>query len=615
MKYSLSYLCLCLFFSLTITAQPNIQRIEPPNWWVGMQSSSLQLMVYGNGINGLLPEIDYEGVKIDKVIQVKNKNYLFIDLEIADYTEPGTFTILFKKDDETVLTQDYTLNARTRSAENIVGFDNTDVLYLITPDRFANSIPENDEVANLREKPDRNFKGGRHGGDIQGIIDRLDYISDLGFTAIWLNPLLENDMQQYSYHGYSTTDFYRVDPRFGTNEDYLRLAEIAREKGIKIIMDMIVNHCGSYHWWMKDLPMKDWINQWEDYTQTNHRKSLLQDPYASKIDQKIFTDGWFVPTMPDLNQNNELMGTYLIQNSIWWIEFLGLAGIRMDTYPYPDMDYMTQWTKKVMEEYPNFNVVGEEWYDYPTTVAYWQQGKENPNGYTSYLKSLMDFPVQSAMANALVAEESFGNGWIDLYEMIAQDFVYADPYDLVVFPDNHDMSRIFSQVNEDYGLYQLALAFVLTTRGIPQLYYGTEILMKNPGTTDHGIIRSDFPGGWADDSTNGFTGEGLTDVQKQAKAFLRQLLHWRKNASAIHYGKLTHFIPQDGVYVFFRYDDNQKVMVALNKNESSTPLSLDRFQEMLKGTTQGKNILTDETITLGQAINLPAKGPLILELY
>ncbi len=602
------------FLTLLLQAQNRIERIEPPNWWAGMQEPTLQLMLYGESIGGFTPEIDYPGLLISKVIKVPNANYLFIDLKMEPTIAPGTFTINFKEGNTVVEAHSYELRAREENAALREGFNNADVMYLITPDRFANGNPLNDELPELQEKLNRQFKGGRHGGDLQGIIDHLDYIVDLGFNAIWLNPVLENDMTEYSYHGYSTTDFYQVDPRFGTNEDYKKLADLARSKDVKLIMDMIVNHCGLEHWWMKDLPTEDWINQWDEYTQTNHRKSVLQDPYVSEIDHKVFTDGWFVPTMPDLNQRNELLGNYLIQNGIWWIEFLGLAGIRMDTYPYPDMDYMTEWTRRVMEEYPHFNVVGEEWYDVPTIVSYWQKDKENPNDYTSFLKSLMDFPVQKAMVDALVAEESFSTGWIDLYEMLAQDFLYPDPSELVVFPDNHDMSRVFTQLNEDYGLFQLAIAFVLTTRGVPQIYYGTEILMKNPGTSDHGIIRSDFPGGWEGDQVNAFTGKGLTNQQKEAQTFTKKLLQWRKNAPVIHHGKLTHFLPQNGVYVYFRYDDTDKVMVILNKNENEVALELERFAEMLEGVASGKNVLSGKVVEITTTVKVPGKSPLILDL-
>ena len=606
-------LLLC-FLTHFIFAQNTIERVEPPQWWVGMKSKKLQLLIHGENIHHLDPKINYTGVAIERVIKVQSPNYLFLDLLIAADTKAGQFNIDFLKEGQKVTSHSYTLLNRAKDAAQLQGFDNKDVLYLITPDRFVNGDTNNDNIEGLREKMDRSNKGGRHGGDLQGIQQSLDYISDMGYTAIWLNPVLENDMTIYSYHGYSITDFYKVDPRYGSNEQYLELAQTARSKGIKLIMDMIVNHCGSEHWWMNDWPTKDWINKWPEYTETNHRKSVLQDPYAAKSDLKVFTDGWFVPTMPDLNQRNELMGTYLIQNSIWWIEYLGLAGIRMDTYPYPDMYFMSEWTRRVMEEYPNFNVVGEEWYESPTIVAYWQRGKENANGYTSELKSLMDFPVQMALSRALNEEESWKSGWITLYEMLAQDFLYANANDLVVFPDNHDMSRIFTQVNEDEQLFQLALSFFLTTRGVPQLYYGTEILMTNPGTTDHGIIRSDFPGGWANDQNNAFTNQGLSERQKKAKAFVRKLLRWRQTASAVHYGTLTHFIPKDGVYVYFRMDEQQKVMVILNKNEQPYTLNLDRFAEQLNGKSMGVDVISNQAYTLKTELNLPIKSALILEL-
>ncbi|MFT7606218.1 MAG: glycosidase, partial [Saprospiraceae bacterium] len=525
-----------ILFSLSIIAQSTIDRIEPPNWWADMNNPEVQLLLHGKDIGDLNPKIDYEGVSIRQVIKVENPNYLFVDLNISKAAKSGNIVIQFQEKGKTILTENWELQAREKVEADRTTFDQSDVLYLITPDRFANGDPANDAVSGMREKPDRSNKGGRHGGDIEGIRQHLDYVADLGFTAIWVNPVLENDMAVYSYHGYSTTDFYKVDPRFGTNEAYKSLVKEAESKGIKFIMDMIVNHCGSYHWWMEDLPCSDWINQWPEYTNTNHRKATVQDPYSSKIDKKLFTDGWFVPTMPDLNQRNPLMANYLTQNAIWWIEYLGLAGIRMDTYPYPDMEYMTEWTRRVEEEYPNYNVVGEEWNINPTIVAYWQRGKTNANGYTSYLRSLMDFPLQSAMVKALNSDESWGKGLMNLYELLAQDFVYAAPEELVVFPDNHDMSRIFTQLNEDYDKLKNAIAYILTVRGVPQFYYGTEILMTNPGTGDHGIIRSDFPGGWEGDTINAFNNIGLTTQQMDAHAFFKKLLNWRKTATVVHHG-------------------------------------------------------------------------------
>ena len=599
---------------VSVNAQTKIDHIEPPNWWVGMNNPNVQLLIHGKDIGYLHPIINYDDVEIKQVIKVENPNYLFLDLHIGADAKAGKLAIDFLEKGKKVLTQNWELETRESDVTSRETFDQSDVLYLITPDRFINGKPENDMVKGMREKPNRTNKGGRHGGDIEGLRKSLDYISDLGFTAIWVNTVLENDMVEYSYHGYSTTDFYKVDPRFGTNEDYKQLAKEARSKGVKLIMDMIVNHCGSYHWWMNDMPSEDWINQWPEKTYTTHKKTLVQDPYASQKDRKQFTDGWFVETMPDMNQRNPLMANYLTQNAIWWIEYLGLAGIRMDTYPYPDMEYMTEWTKRVDEEYPGFNVVGEEWFGDPSIVAYWQEGKNNPNGYTSDLKSLMDFPLQQSMVSALNTEETWGTGWITLYETLAKDFIYAKADELVVFPDNHDMSRIFTQLNEDYQKFQNAMAYTLTVRGVPQLYYGTEILMTNPGTTDHGIIRSDFPGGWTGDTINAMTGEGLTEQQKSAQAFIKKLLNWRKTAEVIHHGKLLHFLPQDGVYVMFRYNEDKKVMVVLNKNPNPYSLKLDRFSEILPAAVNAKDIISGKSMVLKGALNLEPNTPMILEI-
>jgi len=605
---------LAFLYANFIFSQNKIKRVEPTNWWVGMQHNDIQIMVYGDKIAELTPKISSKEMVLQQTIHVPNPNYVFLNVHIPANAKPATVNIEFLRNGKTVERHPFQILKRKRSADEIVGFDASDAIYLITPDRFVNGDPSNDNVAGMREKVNRQNKGGRHGGDIKGMINSLDYIKDLGFTAIWLNPLLENDMEVYSYHGYSTTDYYKVDPRFGTNADYQNLAEVARSKGIKLIMDMIVNHCGSFHWWMEDMPSDDWINQWENMTYTNHRKTLLQDPYAAEVDKKVFTDGWFVETMPDLNQRNPLMATYLLQNSIWWVEFLGLSGIRMDTYPYPDMDYMAAWVNGMMKEYPDLNIVGEEWFEHPTIVSYWQKGKNNPNGYQSNLRSVMDFPIQMSMSKALNENEGWKTGWIGMYEMMAQDFLYPDPMNLVVFPDNHDMSRIFSQMNEDYDLYKMAISFVATTRGIPQYYYGTEILMKNGPKADHGIIRSDFPGGWKGDAKNAFTREGLTTQQKDAQNFITKLLRWRKTATAIHNGKLTHFLPKDGFYVYFRYNDTQKVMVVLNKNEKATALDLGHFSEIIGGNSMGVDVLSSKNYPLRKSIMVEGKSALILEI-
>jgi len=609
-----------LLMPVTACAEPaTIDRVEPPFWWTGFKETGLQLLVYGNDISMYTPSVDHPGVSIERVEKVKSPNYLFLYLNIGDEAEPGNFDINFSGKGLT-LTHSYPLLEKNPDPAHARGFTSADAIYLITPDRFVNGDTANDNVEGMGDGVDRDNPGGRHGGDVQGIIDALDYISGMGFTAIWLNPLLENRMPEYSYHGYSTTDFYQVDPRYGTNEQYREMVEAAKEKGIGVIMDMIVNHIGSGHWWMDDLPTDDWLNFQDDPVMTSHEHITEQDPYASEYDKRLYSDGWFVPTMPDLNQRNPLMADYLTQNALWWIEYLGLAGIRMDTYPYPDKHYMAEWTRRLMVEYPDFNMVGEEWTSNQAAVAYWQKGNANRDGYVSYLPSLMDFPLQEAMRAALVTEDgtrlddNSQAGLMRLYLALANDFIYPDPTALVIFPDNHDMSRIFTQLDHDEGLFRMAVAYMLTMRGAPQVYYGTEILMNNRESDSHGIIRSDFPGGWKGDSKNAFTGAGLSENEKEAQAFVRTLLQWRRDKDVIHFGETTHFRPENSTYVYFRHDDNESVMVVLNKNEEAVSLELSRFRERLQGYSAARDVVSGETETLGEALNLPARSVRILEL-
>ena len=585
-----------------------------------MKNSKLQLLVHGDSISEFEPSLEYPGVSIKQVSRLENKNYLVLDLSLSENVQAGTFDLKFQQGENLKASYSYELKERKSGSADRQSFDPSDVLYLITPDRFANGNPSNDNVDGMFEASSRTNPGGRHGGDIKGIADNLDYIKELGFTAIWLNPVLENNMHEYSYHGYSTTDFYQVDPRFGSNEEYLNLITESHDKGIKVIMDMILNHCGLEHWWKDDLPSSDWYNYQKEYLEegnyqnTTHRKSVTQDPYAAKVDVKEFTDGWFVPSMPDLNQRNPVVATYLIQNSIWWIEYSGIDGIRMDTYPYPDKKFMSDWTCAVQNEYPNFNTVGEEWYNEPEIVAYWQQGKNNPDGYTSCLPSMMDFPLQSSLTQGLNGKEGNFSGWVDTYVTLASDFLYANPQNLVTFPDNHDMSRFFTQVNENYDLFKLGITYILTVRGIPQLYYGTEILMTNPGTSDHGVIRSDFPGGWDGDQVNAFTQSGLSDLQEENLDFFKTILNWRKDQPAVHGGKLLHYNPKNGIYVLFRYTTNDTVMVVLSKNPKEQTIDLTRFSEIITGTESGVEILTSRQITLNKSLKVPAMSPMVIDL-
>jgi len=590
--------------------KPTLNRVEPPFWWAGFKNPSLQLMVYGERISETKPEISYQGVQLVATSSIENPNYLFLDLSLAPTVKPGKFDILFKQNGKTIISSTYELKAREKGSSQRVGFNSSDVMYLIMPDRFANGDSTNDSKADELEKSNRNDPNGRHGGDLKGIQDHLDYIRDNGYTALWVNPVLENNMPHVSYHGYSTTDFYKVDGRFGTNADYQQLGAEAKKRGIKMVMDMIFNHIGLSHWWMKDMPMKDWINGFPNYFITNHKKATVQDPYGSVSDAKEFTDGWFVPSMPDLNQRNPYLANYLIQNSIWWIEYVGLDGIRMDTYPYPDKQMMANWTQKVMEEYPHFNIVGEEWNTNPAAVAFWQRGKINPNGYTSYLTSLMDFPIQ----NALVKSMTEGWGFNHLYETLSLDYLYPKADNLVIFAENHDTERYFSAIGDDISKLKSAMIFLMTTRGIPQVYYGGEILMKGYKRDGDGSLRKDFPGGWEGDQINGFKGTGLTADQLDFQQFMKKLVNWRKSKSLIHNGLLKHYYPKDNLYVYFRYNDQQSVMVILNLNNETKTLNTSRFAESMQGFTSATDVMSGNSLNELNNITIPGKTSLILEL-
>ena len=603
-----------LFLTLWMMATAQIGRVEPPFWWTEMNSPSLQLMMYGEDIGGSKVSIDYQGVGIMAVHTPENPNYLFIDLELSQDVEPGSFEISLSQGNKVVGSYSYELKSREPGSANREGFNNSDVMYLITPDRFANGDPGNDEIEGMPDGLNREDRNGRHGGDIRGLLDNLDYIAGMGFTAMWLNPLLENNQPGMSYHGYSTTDYYKIDPRFGSNEDYRELCLQAKEKGIKIVMDLIFNHCGSGHWWMDDMPSGDWINSHPEYVQTTHTHTVNQDPYVSAYDRKMMVDGWFVQTMPDLNQRNPFMANYLIQNSIWWIEYAGLAGIRQDTYPYPDKDMMAKWNKRVLDEYPGFNIVGEEWSLNPGLIAYWQKGQINKDGYQGYVPSMMDFPLQDALSRSLRERKGWNApGWKILYDALSSDFLYPDPYNLVIFLDNHDMPRFYMQLGMDQDLYRLGITYLLTTRGIPQIYYGSEILMTHKGG-GHGVIRSDFPGGWKGDKVNGFTGENLTEDEKAMQAFFRKLLQWRKESPVIHGGKLIHYVPQRGIYVYGRYNADSRVMILLNQDSKDVELKLDRYSELIGRHTSGRDVISGKVYELGEVLRIPALTPLVLEL-
>ena len=604
----------------------SLERVEPIHWWVNFKDTSLQLLVKEDNIGSAIPNISYQGVTIQKVHKAKSKNYLFIDVKIDKNINPGKFDIRFRFDDGNIKTHTYELKAREKSAEDYKGFNSADAIYLITPDRFANADESNDINKNLKETTiDRTDGYQRHGGDLQGIINGIDYISDLGFTAIWPTPVLTNDTPKGSYHGYAITDYYQVDPRFGTMTDYKKLADKLREKGMKLIMDQVANHCGLEHWWMKDLPFEDWVNDqkyyeanlenWNSETvhTSNHRRTTNQDSYASQIDRKGNNEGWFVANMPDLNQRNPFMAKYIIQNSIWWIETLGLGGIRQDTYPYPDKQFMANWAGTIMSEYPNFSIVGEEWSYNPLLVGYWQKGAKNKDGYESNLKSTMDFPMQKAIIEGIKEEDSWDKGLVKLYEGLANDFYYTTPKDIMVFLDNHDEGRMFTALNEDVVKAKMAVSYMLMLPRIPQIYYGTEILMDDTANHgDHGLIRTDFPGGWQDDKVNAFTGKGLSADKKEMQNFVKKLLNYRKNSKAIQEGKTVHFAPFKGTYFLFRIKDDETVVHINNKNNEPITIDLERYLEVgLQGKTL-KNIISGEDFIWNDQIKLKEKGSIIL---
>ncbi|PWD99282.1 glycoside hydrolase family 13 protein [Marinilabilia rubra] len=602
--------------ALNTFAQSEIKpRLEPPSWWIGFKNPVVQVMAYSEDIGLLRPEINHTGVTIEKSTAVENPNYLFIDIRIAGDAKPGEVEINFVDGEVVKRTMALELQERSKGSAMREGFNTTDAIYLLMPDRFANGNPDNDNVDGMAEEADPDAPYGRHGGDLKGISDHLDYIADMGFTAIWLNPVLENNQPEGSYHGYATTDYYQVDPRFGSNEDYKELIQKANEKGLKVIKDMIFNHCGSKHWWMEDLPTEDWIN-YDSFVQSNYRLSSISDPHASKADLKLATEGWFARAMPDLNLENDLMLNYLIQNSIWWIEYAGLQGIRQDTYPYPDKYGMAEWNKRINQEYPNFNIVGECWIGEASKLSYWQKDANNSDGFNSHLKSIMDFPLMDAMHKAF---NENGGGWSDglmrLYDVLANDFIYADVQNIVIFPENHDVSRIYNILNKDLNSLKMVTAFTGTIRGIPQWYYGTELLMDGNGYEGHSHIRHDFPGGWAGDETNAFTRDGRTEEQNEIYDYLKKILEYRKTSKPIHYGKTLHFVPQNNVYVYFRYLEDEAVMVMLNNsNDESRTIDGKRFVEILEKYHSGKDVMTGENISSFESFEIPAKSARIIEL-
>lgn len=608
-KKIINLLLLAAFLLATpAMAKITINRVEPANWWTGMKKTEFQILVYGPNIGNSKVVVNYPGVTMREAVKLENPNYVFLYVNVSKDAKAGMVPLTFTNGNDQ-FTYNYPLKNRTDKS-GAMGFNASDVLYLITPDRFANGRPENDNWDSILVN--RQSPNARHGGDYDGIAKKLDYIKDLGVTTVWLNPIQENKMRGGSYHGYAITDFYKSDQRLGSNEEFRELTKAAHDKGMKMVMDMVLNHCGSSHWWMNDLPSKDWINNKGVFLQTNHATVSVMDVHASETERNTFLNGWFTRGMPDLNQNNPHLATYLIQNSIWWIEYARIDGIRQDTYSYMDFDFLARWNKEVYNEYPNFNIVGETWYNKSTSSAWWQ-GNSILSKKNSFLKTPMDFSLTFATQKAF--ESKTDNGYLnDLFEDIAQDFIYADPYNILTFLDNHDLSRFNRKEDTDLKRYKQGIAFLLTMRGIPQIYYGTEVLMTGTKEDGDGRLRVDFPGGWQDDKVDQFRKAGRSEIQNEAWDYIQKLLQWRKTSDAVTKGKMIHYAPKNGIYVYGRIKDDKTVMVILNSSLKDQSVSMERFIDITGKFTSGKDVITSKSFPLNEAISIPAKGEYILEL-
>lgn len=594
--------------ALPVSARISVDRIDPPHWWTGMKQTSLQLQVYGHDIKNATFTSDYPGVKLDSVVRLDGSpNWQYVYLSITPDAKPGKMRLQWTNGSRKV-SRDYELKERKPSA-GAKGFGAGDVLYLVMPDRFADGDKSNNVLPtmNFPEPVDRKAPNARHGGDIKGIANHIDYLDSLGITAIWFNPVLENDMPNGSYHGYATTDYYRVDPRIGSNEEYAALIQSLHDRGIKTVMDMIFNHCGSEHTWKKEPPASDWFNFQDNFTQTNYRLSTLTDPYASDFDKKLTIDGWFVEEMPDLNQKNPHLWKYLVQNSIWWIEESGIDGIRMDTYAYIEPEIMAEWVEEVLAEYPDFNIVGECWFGTPAGEAFWQKGSPLAKALDTDTKlpTIMDFPFMLLMADMKPLREQT-NPWSGLnavYDHIALDYIYPNPLNVLRFLDNHDTDRFIRQAPDSLDQWKQAVTLLLTLPGTPQLYYGTELLMNGTREGGDGNVRKDIPGGFEGDTHSEFTRNGRTALQNEAYDFIAKINRWRRGSNAIAKGGMKHFMPTNGLYVFERKSGDDQVIVVLNGNDTSLEADMTRYKEIASPEESMTDILTGEEYQL-----IPASG-------
>ncbi|HPB52212.1 MAG TPA: glycoside hydrolase family 13 protein [Saprospiraceae bacterium] len=589
-------------------------RINPTNWWIGMEDNTVQILIQGHsdGFNNQAVSINYPGVKLEKIHRLPNKHYFALDVSISPATKPGVVRIHIGKD-----SYDWSLamkNVKDNGKSYAQGVTAKDLIYLIMPDRFSNGDLSNDRIPGMKDQSlNRDTVFNRHGGDLQGIINHLDYFNQLGVTALWLNPVLENDMPERTEHGYAITDHYRVDPRLGGNEAYTKLVEEAHRKGIKIIQDAIYNHIGLDHWSVTDPPSPDWLHHWEHYTQTTYKDQVLMDPYASIADRKRMSDGWFVPSMPDLNQNNPYVTNFLIQHAIWCVEQFGIDGWRIDTYAYNDLGFMNRCNAALIREYPSISLFGETWVHGVINQSYFA---DNNYGiaYKSNLPGVTDFQLLWGINDVMNKPFGWTDGVNKLYTTLANDFVYKDPYNNVIFLDNHDLSRAYSVYGEDLKKYKMALTWLLTCRGIPQLYYGNEVLMKGTTYPNDGYVRLDFPGGWPGDSVNKFTREGRSADENEVWDLISRLAHYRRNSVALTTGRLTQFVPEDGVYVYFRHAGDERIMCVMNSMDTDKQIEVVRFNELTDGYRSAKDVLGGSIISLQGKLNIPARTMVVWEL-
>ena len=608
-------------------AGSRVERVEPLSWWTGMKTP-LQLLVRGENISSCNVRMEGgKGVSVSAVHKADSPNYLFVDVEISQNAAPGTYWIVFDNGSE-IFKYPYEIAARCEGSAERKSFTTGDMIYLIMPDRFANGDPTNDATEDTAEKPARNEFFGRHGGDIQGIMDHLGYIADLGATAIWNTPLLLDNEPEGSYHGYACADYYHIDPRFGSNELYRDFVGKAHENGLKVIMDIVTNHCGTAHWWMDDLPFKDWIHVFPEYTGTNVCFSTNMDPNASKYDLNLQESGWFVPSMPDMNLDNPFVLHYFVQWAVWWIEYSGLDGFRVDTYPYNEKIPMSEWCASVLNEYPNFNIVGECWTSSIPQLAYWQGGNANKDGFDSHLPSIMDFPLLEAIWKALPTDShGWGEGMTRVYDCLSHDFVYHDLSRMMIFPGNHDTDRIGDVLKHNADRHKIVMTMMATMRGIPQIFYGDEMMFVSKDKSQgHGGLRVDFPGGWQGDKVDLFTPEGRasaavnTDGKPVAEGLMaelhdytQKLFQWRKGKKVIHDGKTMHFLSRDNTYAYFRYDDTDAVFVFINNSRGKKNVPWSHYAEIAEGLHDGRNVLTGEAAEVNDSTVVGPRQALVVE--